>query len=125
MTLALFLFLAVHTAGCLVTCWYALTGINACTRKTALAARISFGAIAIGSFAALLNPPDMDLTGMGETFIAVGIGVGFWANRKKCVCLLCPMRPGPRNPAPIHWTELQPPEARAEAKGDRNTGACA
>ena len=59
--------IAVNTVGCSLACWYGLTGINACTRKTSVSARISFAAIAIGAFAALLHPPDMDAGGIGAS----------------------------------------------------------
>lgn len=103
-----------HTIGAALACWYSLTGLNACTRKTALAARLSFAFIAIGAFAVMLHPPTMDIPGIGSTLIVGGIGVGFLSNRRKCVCLNCPMRPGPRKPAPIEWSELQPERRTAD-----------
>ena len=114
-------FILAHTAGCALACWYALTGLNACTRKTALAARLSFAAIAIGAFAALLSPPDLDAAGLSATLIAAGVGMGFVANRRTCVCLNCPMRPGARKPAPMEWTELHP-ERRATDRANPRQG---
>ena len=75
-------FLALHTVGCLLACWYSLTGLNACTRKTAIAARASFAAIAVGAFAALFNPPTMDANGIASAVasIAVVVASGYAAS---------------------------------------------
>ena len=100
------LLLLAHTAGCALACWYSMVELNACTRKTHLGARLSFAFIAVGAFAAMINPPPMDLMGVGQTMVVLGIGAGFLANRRKCVCLNCIQRPGHRAPAPIDWREL-------------------
>lgn len=92
----------INTVACAITCWYALCGLNACTRQTSIAVRLSFAAIAIGSFAALLNPPDPDIGGGGTLLVFTGVAVGFLANRRQCVCLNCPARGGKRRPAPIN-----------------------
>ncbi len=86
------LFLAINTAACGITCWYSLCGLNACTRKTPVVVRYSFACIAVGSFAALLHPPDLDIGGIGEVCVVVGLAGGFLANRRRCVCLNCPTR---------------------------------
>jgi len=99
------IFLLANTLGAVITCWYALCGLNACTRRTPLATRLSFAAIAIGAFTALLHPPDMDAGGGGIVLVLLGVAVGFIANRKKCVCLNCPARAGARHPEPLHDDE--------------------
>ncbi len=88
------LFVLLNTAGCAVSVWYALCALNAATRQTALAVRVSFAAIAVGAFAALLHPPELDIGGIGEVLIVCGIAAGFLANRKSCICLNCPARAG-------------------------------
>lgn len=85
-------FFLINTAATTTTCWYALCGLNACTRRTPLAVRWSFAAIAVGAFAAMLHPPDVDIGGFGALFVFGGIAVGFIANRRQCVCLNCPAR---------------------------------
>ncbi len=85
-------FVIANAAACLVTCWYSLCGLNACTRQTPVSVRYSFAAIAIGSFAAMLHPPDLDVGGVGALLVVAGIAAGFLANRRKCVCLNCPAR---------------------------------
>jgi hypothetical protein len=112
------LLLIANTVACGLCCWYSLTGLNACTRKTALGARLSFAVLAIGSFAALLSPPDFDANGISTTLIASGVGIGFLANRRTCVCLNCPMRPGPRKPTPITWAELDRSGRRATERNE-------
>jgi hypothetical protein len=99
------IFYTANTSGALLTCWYAICGLNACTRKTPLATRLSFAAIAIGAFAVLLHPPDMDGGGVGAVMLWCGVALGFVANRKKCVCLNCPARAGVRRPEPMHHDE--------------------
>jgi hypothetical protein len=116
-------FLALHTIGCALACWYSLTGINACTRKTALAARASFAAIAVGAFAALFNPPTMDANGIASALVALGVGVGFMANRRVCVCLNCPQRPGPRRPSRMEWSELHHAQETTERQAGPHHGA--
>lgn len=93
-----------NTPACAISCWYALCGLNACTRQTPVATRLSFGAIAVGAFAAALAPPDLDANGAAHMLIVCGIAVGFIANRRQCVCLNCPARGGKRKPAPPHET---------------------
>ncbi len=99
------LLIVINTLSCAVTCWYSLCGLNACTRKTPFAVRVSFAGIAIGSFAALLHPPDLDIGGAGTVLVFAGIAVGFLANRRQCVCLNCPARGGRVKPAPIERHE--------------------
>lgn len=94
-------FIAINIPACAVTCWYALCGLNACTRQTPIATRLSFAAIAVGAFAAMIRPPDLDLFDLGNLLVMVGIAVGFLANRRQCVCLNCPARDSKRKPAPI------------------------
>lgn len=86
------MFVIANTVACGITCWYALCALNAATRQTPLAVRLSFAAIAVGSFAALLHPPDLDVGGLGAALVMAGIATGFVANRRKCVCLNCPAR---------------------------------
>ena len=95
------LFVAINIPACAVACWYALCGLNACTRQTPAATRLSFAAIAVGAFAAMIRPPDADLFDLGNLLVMVGIAVGFLANRRQCVCLNCPARGGKRKPTPI------------------------
>jgi len=99
------LFYAANTAGAALACWYAICGLNACTRRTPLATRLSFAAIAIGGFATMLHPPDFDGGGLGSVLVTCGLAIGFVANRKKCVCLNCPARAGLRQPEPMHHDE--------------------
>ena len=94
-------FVAINVPACAIVCWYALCGLNACTRQTPAATRLSFAAIAVGAFAAVIRPPEPDLTDLGNLLVMVGIAVGFLANRRQCVCLNCPARGGKRKPAPI------------------------
>jgi len=101
MTLIESILIAINLVAAAITCWYALCGLNAATRQTPVATRVSFAAIAVGSFAAGISPPDLDGNGIGNVLVMVGIAVGFIANRKKCVCLNCPARGGKREPAPI------------------------
>lgn len=98
-SMALIAFAIINTGACAITCWYALCGLNACTRQTAFATRMSFAAIAVGSFAAAISPPELDMNGVSTVLVLVGIAVGFIANRRQCVCLNCPAR-GKRKPAP-------------------------
>ena len=106
MTTATVIFLICHTIAAAVTCWYALCGLNAGTKQTPIATKVSFAGIAIGSFAAAIHPPEMDIGGMGSALIVAGIAVGFLSNRRKCVCLNCPARHGTRKPAPIDTSGL-------------------
>lgn len=99
------IFYTANSIGALLSCWYALCGINACTRRTPLATRLSFAAIAVGGFSALLHPPEMDAGGLGSVLVVCGLALGFIANRKKCVCLNCPARAGIRRPEPVHHDE--------------------
>lgn len=101
MNALLIAFAIINTLACAITCWYALCGLNACTRKTPFTVRLSFAGIAIGSFAALLHPPEFDIGGAGTVLVFVGVAVGFLANRRQCVCLNCPARGGQRKPAPM------------------------
>lgn len=101
MTIVESILIAINLVSAAITCWYALCGINAATRRTPVATRISFAAIAVGSFAAGISPPDLDGHGIGNVLVMAGIAVGFIANRKKCVCLNCPARGGKREPAAI------------------------
>ena len=100
MNTLLIAFYLVSFFGCLVSGWYAICGLNACTPQTPLVTRISFAAITVGAFAVVLNPPDLDLNGFGTTATFVGLAIGFLANRKTCVCLNCPARGNVRKPAP-------------------------
>jgi hypothetical protein len=104
MTTTLLIFTVINVAACAVTCWYALCGLNACSPQTPFATRMSFAAIAVGSFAATIHPPDLEPNGVGTVLAFVGIAVGFLANRRQCVCLNCPAR-GKRKPAPMHQHE--------------------
>lgn len=97
-------YVLINTLAAATTCWYALCGLNACTRKTPPLVRVSFAAIAIGAFAALLNPPDIDAAGGAPLLVMAGIAVGFVVNRRQCVCLNCPAR-GKRKPAPMDHRE--------------------
>lgn len=99
------LLVVINTLACAITCWYSLCGLNACTRKTPFAVRLSFAGIAVGSFAALLHPSEADIGGAGTVLVFAGIAVGFLANRRQCVCLNCQARGGKRNPAPIDRRE--------------------
>ncbi len=98
-------FIAINIPACAIVCWYALCGLNACTRQTPLATRLSFAAIAVGAFAAVIRPPEPDLTDLGNLLVMVGIAVGFLANRRQCVCLNCPARSNKRKPAPLERHE--------------------
>ncbi len=88
------LFAVLHTLACAVAVWYAACALNAATRATPVIVRASFAAIAIGAWAALLHPPDLDVGGLGQLLIVAGLAVGFLANRKSCICLNCPARAG-------------------------------
>ena len=89
------LLLALNAASCAVVLWYALCALNAADpKRTPLAARIGFAAIACGAFAQLLHPPDIDIGGAGALAIAAGLAAGFLANRKRCLCLNCPVAQG-------------------------------
>jgi hypothetical protein len=105
-TTAAGLFIIINTVACGISCWYALCGINACTRKTSLATRISFYLVAVGSFAAALSAPEIDAGSIGTTTAFAGVAIGFIANRRKCVCLNCPARPGYRPPEPMTRQEV-------------------
>jgi hypothetical protein len=105
MSLMDLIFYLANLAGSFLACWYALCGLNACTRRTPFATRLSFAAIAIGGFAQALHPPEIDAGGVASVLVVCGLAVGFVANRKKCVCLNCPARAGIRHPAPIHHDE--------------------
>lgn len=89
-----------NTAAAAITCWYALCGLNACTRSTPGTVRLSFAAIAVGAFATMLHPPELTLAEGTHTLVMIGIAVGFLANRRQCVCLNCPARAAKRKPAP-------------------------
>ena len=126
MNTLIILFVVINTLASAVTCWYALCGLNACTRRTPRAVRLSFYAIAVGSFANMVHPPDLDIGGIGAVLMLAGIAVGFVANRRQCVCLNCPARA----PSSIFWAATAPIGRSAipsavrpsfpEAKGDPN-----
>jgi len=97
-------FVLVNVTVSAVTCWYALCGLNACTRSTPVAVRLSFAAIAVGAFAVGLYPPELNLTDAAHVLVLTGISVGFIANRRQCVCLNCPARGKERRPAPFKNT---------------------
>ena len=78
MNALLIAFAIINTLACAITCWYALCGLNACTRKTPFTVRLSFAGIAIGSFAALLHPPEFDIGGAGTVLVFVGVAAAFW-----------------------------------------------
>lgn len=105
MSASIILFVIINTTACAVTCWYSLCGLNACTPRTSYAVRASFAAIAIGSFATLLHPPELDVGGIGTVLVFIGIATGFLANRRQCVCLNCPARGGKRTPSPMDRRE--------------------
>lgn len=100
MSALLIAFALLNTAASGITCWYALCGLNACTRATPVTVRLSFAAIAVGAFATILHPPELTLAEGTHTLMMIGIAVGFLANRRQCVCLNCPARGGKRMPAP-------------------------
>jgi hypothetical protein len=101
-------FVLLNTLAAAITCWYALCGLNACTRKTPALVRVSFAAIAVGTFGVILQPPEPDLGGAASVLILTGIAIGFIANRRQCVCLNCPARGKGRQPAPIDAPERTP-----------------
>lgn len=102
MTTGTVLLFFIHFGAAAVTCWYALCALNNCTRATPLATRLGFCGIAIGSFAALLQAPDMDMGGLGAALVFAGLAVGFVADRRRCGCLNCRPQPMIRHTGERH-----------------------
>lgn len=83
-------FLTLHTVSAAITCWYALCALNASTRKTRGWIRLALALLAIGAFAAMLNPPTPAIEAMGHLLVFVGLAGSFVVERRRHGCLNCP-----------------------------------
>lgn len=92
LTLCHFMIVAINSVASVVVIWYALCALNAAHwRTTPWGILVSFILLGLGAIVAFVNPPDRNWNGLGSLLMVVALALGFFANRRRCGCLNCPV----------------------------------